>query len=79
MPLNEGAINEIFPFAAEALEDAGDVLSLEAYKNHPMRLRGHMVGLALRELQNIEARQSTHMAAGLAQFIANRYAPGVVR
>ena len=42
-----------------------------------MRLRGHMAGLALRELQNREARQATHVAAGLAQFIANRYAPGV--
>ena len=78
MPLNEGAINEILQFAAEALQDAGDVLSLEDYKNHPMRLRGHMVGLALRELQNIEARQATHMASGLAQFIANRYTPGVL-
>ena len=78
MPLNEGAINEIMQFAAEGLEDAGDILSLEEYENHPMRMRGHMVGLALRELQNREARQATHMAAGLAQFIANRYAPGVV-
>ena len=77
MPLKNGAINEILQFAAEALEDAGDVLPLEAYKNHPMRLRGHMAGLALRELQNREARQATHVAAGLAQFIANRYAPGV--
>ena len=77
MPLKNGAINEILQFAAEALEDAGDVLPLEAYKNHPMRLRGHMAGLALRALQNREARQATHVAAGLAQFIANRYAPGV--
>lgn len=56
MPLKNGAINEILQFAAEALEDAGDVLPLETYKNHPMRLRGHMAGLALRELQNREAR-----------------------
>lgn len=77
MPLNEGAINEILPFAAEGLVDAGDVLSPEDYKNHQRRLRGHMVGIALRELQNTEARQATHIAAGVAQFIANRYAPGV--
>jgi hypothetical protein len=78
MPLNEGAINEIIPFCTEGLESAGDILSLEAYKTHEMRKRGHMPGMALRELQNREARQATHMAAGLAQFIANRYGPGVV-
>ena len=77
MPLQEGAINEIIPFAPEAIEEAGDILSLEEYERHPMRLRGNFAGLALRELMNREARQATHMAAGLAQFIANRYAPGV--
>lgn len=78
MPLNEGAINEIFPFAEEGQEAAGDILSLEEYAVHLLRKRGHMPGLALREVQNRAGRQAAHMAAGLAQFIANRYAPGVV-
>lgn len=77
MPLNKGAINEILQFAAEGLVEAGDVLSLEEYKNHPMRLRGHMVGLSLRELQNRMGRQTTHMASGTAQFLANRHEPGI--
>ncbi|MDR0467157.1 MAG: hypothetical protein LBH94_07355 [Deltaproteobacteria bacterium] len=78
MPLNENAVNEIQPFADEGLEASGDLLSLSAYKAHPMRKRGHMPGIALRELQNRASRQAAHMAAGLAQFIANRYEPGVV-
>lgn len=77
MPLKNGAVNEILPFAAEGLEEAGDLLSLDEYKNHLSRRRGHLAGLALRELQNREARQAAHMAAGLAQFIANRFEGGV--
>ncbi|MCL1939526.1 MAG: hypothetical protein FWG04_02560 [Desulfovibrionaceae bacterium] len=77
MPLIEGAINEIMPFAEEGLEAAGDLLSLEDYKAHPMRARGHLAGLALRELQNRASRQAAHMAAGAAQFLANRCAPGI--
>ncbi len=77
MPLNDDAINQILPFAPEGNEAAGDLLALEQYREHPMRLRGHQPGLALRELQNRTSRQSAHMAAGLAQFIANRFPPGV--
>ncbi len=77
MPLNEGAVNEIQPFAPEGLENAGDLMPLAEYSAHPMRRRGHMPGLALRELQNRASRQAGHMAAGLAQFIANRYPQGV--
>ena len=78
MPLNEGAINEILPFAPEGVIAAGDVLALAVYAEHTMRLRGHQPGIAERALQNIANRQSAHIAAGLSQFMANRYVPGVV-
>ncbi len=77
MPLKEGAINEILPFAPEGLVEAGDLLGLLEYATHPLRRRGHAAGMALREVENRANRQATHMAAGLAQFIANRYPPGV--
>ncbi|WP_051258179.1 hypothetical protein [Desulfovibrio cuneatus] len=77
MPLNNNAVNEILPFAPEGLEGAGDLLPLDEYKTHPLRKRGHIPGIALREVQNRANRQAAHMAAGVAQFIANRYTPGV--
>ena len=78
MPLTADAINQILPFAPEALEEAGDLLTLADYQADTMRKRGFRSGLARRNLFNRAHRQSAHMAAGLAQFIANRYAPGVV-
>ena len=78
MPLTANAINQILPFAPEALEEAGDLLPLAEYKTETMRKRGFRSGLARRSLFNRAHRQSAHMASGLAQFIANRYAPGVV-
>ena len=78
MPLKSDARNDILPFAPEGLEDAGDLLPLGADEGHNMRKRGHQAGLALRELQNRASRQSAHMAAGVAQFIANRHEPGVI-
>lgn len=77
MPLNDGAINEILPFAPEGLVEAGDLLSLDEYREHALRKRGHIPGIALRELQNRASRQAAHVTAGLAQFLANRYEPGV--
>lgn len=77
MPLNDDATNQILPFAPEAVEAAGDLMSLAEYAAAAMRLRGHQPGLALRELENRALRQATHMGAGLAQFIANRFPPGV--
>lgn len=73
----ETPINEILPFAQDGIVDAGDLLSLDDYEKHPMRLRGHLPGIAERALQNMANRQSAHMAAGSAQFLANRYEAGV--
>lgn len=70
--------NEILQFAAEGSEAAGDLLSKEEYAVHPYRATGHQVGIARRAVENRVLRQVSHMAAGLAQFIANRYTPGVV-
>lgn len=78
MPLNEGAINEILPFCPDGTEAAGDLVSLEAYEAHTTRLRGHQRGLALREIENRALRQALLVSAGLAQYIANRYAAGVM-
>lgn len=70
--------NQIQQFAAGASEAAGDILSLEDYVAHPLRATGHQKGIARRSLENRVLRQVAHMAAGLAQFIANRHTPGVV-
>lgn len=78
MPLNEGAINEILPFCPDGTEAAGDLLSLAEYAAHTTRLRGHQKGLALREIENRALRQALLMSAGVAQYIANRYATGVL-
>ena len=79
MPLNDGAINDILQFAPQGIEaDDGDLLTLASYQDSKLRLRGHQPGLAQRAVENRANRQATFMAAGLAQFVANRYAPGVV-
>lgn len=78
MPLNEGAISQILPFCTDGTEADGDLLSLEAYTVETQRLRGHQKGFALRELHNRALRQVSLIAAGLAQYIANRYAAGVI-
>ena len=70
-------INEILPFAAEAQESLGEVLSLSAYQADTQRLRGNQPGIARLELVNTVLRQVSHVSAGTAQFIANRYASGV--
>lgn len=78
MPLNEGATSEILPFCTEGTIADGDLLSLEDYATFTQRLRGHQKGMALRELHNRALRQVSLIAAGLAQYIANRFPNGVV-
>ncbi|GFM38011.1 hypothetical protein [Desulfovibrio psychrotolerans] len=78
MPLNEGAVNDILSFAHEGLESSGDLLPLAEYATDNMRLRGHQPGIARRDLANRVARQAALVAAGVAQFIANRYPAGVL-
>ena len=70
-------INEILSFCPQGTIASGDIMALEDYKNDVQRLRGHQPGIARRELENMALRQSSFVAAGLAQFVAKRYAPGV--
>ncbi|MGE4504025.1 MAG: hypothetical protein AB7D51_01660, partial [Desulfovibrionaceae bacterium] len=70
--------NEILQFGTGGTVEDGDVLELAAYESLADRTNGHQPGIANRALANMVARQTAHMAAGLAQFIANRHAPGVV-
>lgn len=76
------ATNEIKPFGADgttgAIGSGNDALTVAAYTDDPQRLVGHQAGIARRELENTALRQATHVVSGLAQFIANRYSPGVV-
>ena len=69
-------INDILPFCSEG-RDGEDLLALAAYQTDAQRLIGHQRGIARRELENRVLRQTSHIAAGLAQFIANRYKGGV--
>ena len=70
-------INEILSFCPQGTIASGDIMALEDYKNDVQRLRGHQPGIARRELENMALRQSSFVAAGFAQFVAKRYAPGV--
>ncbi|MGE4191777.1 MAG: right-handed parallel beta-helix repeat-containing protein [Pseudodesulfovibrio sp.] len=72
------ATNEILPFGHQGTEVNGDILSLAEYADEPQRLIGNQAGIARRELVNTVLRQTSHMAAGLAQFIANRHPDGIV-
>ena len=68
--------DDILPFCSEG-RDGEDMLALAAYRTDAQRLIGHQRGIARRELENRVLRQTSHVAAGLAQFIANRYKGGV--
>lgn len=70
-------INDILPFCAQGV-DGRDMLSQAAYTVDLQRGIGHQPGIARQELANKQARQTSHIAAGMAQFLARRYAPGVV-
>jgi hypothetical protein len=71
-------INEILAFAQDGTVEHGDVMLLADYLADAQRTSGHQPGIARQKLMNTTLRQVTHMAAGVAQFIANRYVPGVV-
>ena len=72
----EDVINDILPFCAQGVEGR-DMLSQAAYTADLQRGIGHQPGIARQELANKQARQTSHIASGLAQFLARRYAPGV--
>lgn len=69
-------INEILSFCSQGVEGR-DLLAQAEYAADVQRSIGHQPGIARQELANKQARQAAHMAAGLAQFLARRYAPGV--
>jgi hypothetical protein len=70
--------NEILPFGSQGTVAANDVLALSAYESAAERLVGNQPGIASRALVNTVLRQVSHVAAGLATFVAARYEPGVV-
>ena len=73
----EDTINEILPFCAQG-QEGRDLLSQAEYAVDMQRNVGHQPGIARAKLANKQARQASHVVAGLAQFLARRYAPGVV-
>ena len=73
----ESMINEILAFCDHGV-DGRDLLPVAEYKADPQRIIGHQPGIARAKLANRHGRQTAHMAAGLAQFLARRYAPGVL-
>ncbi|MGV7096296.1 hypothetical protein [Desulfovibrio sp. QI0434] len=69
-------INDILPFCHQGV-DGRDMLAQADYAADLQRTIGHQPGIARQELANKQARQVSHMSAGLAQFLARRYAAGV--
>ena len=69
-------INEILPFCSQGV-DGHDLLAQAEYEADVQRSIGHQPGIARQGLANKQARQAAHMAAGMAQFLARRYAAGV--
>ena len=69
-------INDILPCCAQGV-DGRDLLAQAEYAADVQRTIGHQPGIARQELANKQARQVSHMSAGLAQFLARRYAGGV--
>lgn len=69
-------INDILSFCAQGV-DGRDLLAQAEYAADVQRSIGHQPGIARQELANKQARQASHMSAGLAQFLARRYAGGV--
>ena len=74
MPLNNGAVSEILQFGHGA---GANVMAQPEYVADVARTAGNQSGLARSKFVNKIWRQGAHMAAGVAQWIANRYAPGV--
>jgi len=71
-------INEIQVFAKNGTTASGDVMSPADYAADVQTPLGHQVGIARRALANTAMRQVTRFCNGVAQFIAEGYAPGVV-
>lgn len=67
-------INEILEFA----EDSTNVLTPEEYSADAGRLAGHVPGRSRSNLENTALRQVSRFCRGVAEFIAEHYAPGVV-
>ncbi|MBU1002358.1 MAG: hypothetical protein KKE73_07520 [Proteobacteria bacterium] len=72
------ATNEILPFGTGGTVEDGDVMALTEYLAAADRVKGNQPGIANRALVNMALRQTGHISAGVARFIANRYAAGVV-
>lgn len=70
--------NEILQFGTDGTVEGGDVLELADYQAAADRSGGVQPGIASRALFNTAMRQVSLMAAGLAEFIANRHEAGVV-
>lgn len=66
--------NKILKFAGSAT----NVLTQEEYEDDAQRASGHVPGVARSQLANKEAKQATAVAAGVAQFIADRQDADVV-
>lgn len=62
---------EFYTFAAEGSVGSGDLLPLDAYADDGERATGFQRGLARRALINRALRQSSHMGAVLARFVAD--------
>lgn len=62
------AANEILPFSQGA---GANVLTQAAYTDDPQRIIGHQPGIARAPLANKAVLQSSAVAAGVAQFLAN--------
>lgn len=67
------ATNEILPFGAAATNE----LSQADYAADSQRANGHQPGFARSELINKTLHQTSTVAAGVAQFIADRQGTGV--
>lgn len=74
MPLNNGATNEILQFGHGA---GANVMTQAEYLADVARTAGNQSGLARSKFVNKIWRQGAHLVAGVGQWIANRYAPGV--
>ncbi|WP_298032486.1 hypothetical protein [uncultured Desulfovibrio sp.] len=65
------ADSEFLTFCPDGTVAAGDLLSIDDYANEEQRIRGYQPGLARRALINRALRQSSHMGAVLARFVAD--------
>lgn len=69
-------INQIYPFGETAA--TANILDNAGYLADAQRLSGHQPGIGRQELENAVLRNLSRFCHGLAEFIAERYEPGVV-